>query len=258
MIKRFALAFMGAIFILSVYSINQSHATFFSDSFDNPTYTNANWTVASPTWDFVTLSGSDIGYRGTISVGYPGAVSFANNSQYYYQNDLVVETYVRLETPVDASDIDTAAGLVFISGSLADLDYREYSVLLSIDDDSGAPVGGLSVYNYSSDGSVDEVRGATWANIIFDTFYRLRMERDSQGDIDVYLYDNSTLLASLTGIDLLASFDSGMVGLGTDRSATFNDFSIAANPVPEPTSIFLLGSGLIGLVGIGRKKFFKK
>ncbi|MBL0714363.1 MAG: VPLPA-CTERM sorting domain-containing protein [Desulfosarcina sp.] len=75
---------------------------------------------------------------------------------------------------------------------------------------------------------------------------------------DDYIVTNWTWL-DLTALDIvyglefdLSSSDNGAYGMNTP--AYFAMDNLEANPVPVPAAVWLLGSGLIGLVGIRRRK----
>ena len=54
------------------------------------------------------------------------------------------------------------------------------------------------------------------------------------------------------GVEIKES-EKGTIGGGLQSFS-----GITAEPVPEPSTMLLLGADLVGLAGFGRKKFFKK
>jgi hypothetical protein len=229
---RFYFFLTTVISLLSLSTIVYSGT--FTDTFDDPNFTNSNWMVydtgVQQTWSFPLIGPANSGYHvSTTSSSAPGAM-LANNGIEYYSTDLYIEALVRIDSHSGAYASESIAGLAF---SMTQGTGYVAAISLDFYDGDNKVLFGLAALGEYKLSGLD----VTPVPITFDTFYRLVVQIGSNQDIRAYLYNlDGTLLGSVSAANVL-SIDSGAVGIFGGLEVTFDDYTLTGNPVGHTGSL---------------------
>jgi hypothetical protein len=161
----------------------------------------------------------------------------------------VPDTYTSLPFVINDYTLDVDINSISDGGIWVRSANQNNGLLLVTGGASGASTG--LYWDKFVNGSLVQWRGNPVSNLFQpgdDIHLRIVASNDT---FNVYLNAGTTPVSSYVD----STWNSGFVGLYANSSQTFDNFTLAANSVPEPSFIVLLAASAIGLLAFGWRRF---